>query len=726
MDEYLKTLNDRQKLAVTTTEGPVLVVAGAGSGKTRVITCKIAHLIHRGRCHPEEILGVTFTNKAAEEMRLRVEGLLQGPDRVPTLSTFHSFCVRVLRRHAEHLGYGRDFAICDTDDQNAILKKICKEAGIAEPVRYLRTLVSQRKNLRRGRNRAHKFREEDGSSGVEAILEPVMALYQQHLEKSNAMDFDDLILLTDRLFRERPEIREAWSNRYRYLLIDEYQDTNSSQYALVRHLTSTHRNVTAVGDEDQSIYAFRGADVGNILSFEEDFPGAAVVKLEQNYRSRQSILDAAMAVVSNNSERKPKRLWTENPRGEPVEVHSAESSYAESLFVCRRIERYLQQGETGIGVLYRINFQSRQFEDTLNRFGIPYRLVGGVSFYKRKEVRDALAFLRVARNPRDNLALERIINTPPRGIGAKSLARLRLGAARGGDSLWDAVCRDAEQEDAPRRLRNVLERFVALAGQWRQWIDQEQPLHIVVEQILYSSGYVRTLEREESEEANNRLLNLQELLGLARDHEDSGRSLQEFLDETALRSEADDYDEAAPVTLMTLHNAKGLEFPVVFLVGMEEKLLPHTRSLAEGYLEEERRLCYVGMTRARKRLILTLARTRRMWGGDVEERRQPSSFLSEIPHRLVRYSGPEWSQSQLWGTGHSPGQSGVQRSKSGRGAGISRSGSFAPGARVEHPDYGHGTVLQVQNTPHDLKLTVSFSGRGIKKFYQRYARVKRV
>ena len=721
MDEYLQSLNDRQKLAVTTTDGPMLVVAGAGSGKTRVITCKIAHLIHQGRCRPWEILGVTFTNKAAEEMRLRVEGLLGGLDSVPRLSTFHSFCVRVLRRHAERLGYGRDFAICDTDDQNAILKKICGDARISSPVRRIRSLISKRKN--QSRRRVYDFHFDSAPYDQEGV-EPVMALYQAHLEKSNAMDFDDLLLLTDKLFREQPEIREAWSDRYRYLLIDEYQDTNASQYALVRHLASTHGNVTAVGDEDQSIYAFRGADIGNILSFEKDFPGAVVVKLEQNYRSRQSILNAAMAVVSHNSERKPKRLWTQNPHGEPVEVHSAESSYAESLFVCRRIERYLQQGETGVAVLYRINFQSRQFEDTLNRFGLPFRLVGGVSFYKRKEVRDALAFLRVARNPRDNLALERIINTPPRGIGLQSLARLRLGAAQNGDSLWDAVRRDADQEDTPRRLRNVLERFVALVGQWRKWIDQEQPLHVVLEQILHSSGYARTLEREESEEANNRLLNLQELLGVARDHSDSGRSLQEFLDETALRSEADDYDEAAPVTLMTLHNAKGLEFPIVFLVGMEEKLLPHTRSVAEGNVEEERRLCYVGMTRARKRLILTLARTRRMWGGDVEERRQASSFLAEIPRRLVRYSGPEWSQVQLWGTGHSPGRSGLPSSGSGRTAGSSKSRKIAPGARVEHPDYGHGIVLQVQKARDDLKLTVSFSGRGIKKFYQRYARVK--
>ncbi len=721
MDEYLQSLNGRQKLAVTTTEGPMLVVAGAGSGKTRVITCKIAHLVHQGRCRPGEILGVTFTNKAAEEMRLRVEGLLQGLDSVPSLSTFHSFCVRVLRRHAERLGYGRDFAICDTDDQNAILKKICKDAGVSSPVRRIRSLISKRKN--QSRRRVYDFHYDSDPYDQEGV-EPVMARYQAQLEKSNAMDFDDLLLLTDKLFREQPEIREAWSERYRYLLIDEYQDTNASQYALVRHLASTHGNVTAVGDEDQSIYAFRGADVGNILSFEEDFPGAVVVKLEQNYRSRQSILDAAMAVVSHNSERKPKRLWTRNPRGEPVEVHSAESSYAESRFVCRRIERYLQQGETGVAVLYRINFLSRQFEDTLNHFGLPFRLVGGVSFYKRKEVRDALAYLRVARNPRDNLALERIVNTPPRGIGPKSLARLRLGAARNGDSLWDAVRRDADQDDTPRRLRNVLERFVALVGQWRQGIDLEQSLQVVLEQILHSSGYARALEREESEEANNRLLNLQELLSVARDHSDSGRSLQEFLDETALRSEADDYDEAAPVTLMTLHNAKGLEFPIVFLVGMEEKLLPHTRSLAEGNLEEERRLCYVGMTRARKRLILTLARTRRMWGGDVEERRQASSFLAEIPRRLVRYSGPEWSQVQLWGTGHSPGRSGTPGSGSGRTAGVSRSPSFAPGVRVEHPEYGHGIVLQVQKVRDDLKLTVSFSGRGKKMFYQRYARVK--
>ncbi len=723
MAEYLRSLNDRQKLAVTTTDGPMLVVAGAGSGKTRVITCKIAHLIHQGRCRPGEILGVTFTNKAAEEMRLRVEGLLPGPDRVPRLSTFHSFCVRVLRRHAEHLGYGRDFAICDTDDQNSILKKICTDAGISSPVSRIRSLISKTKN--RSRRRVYDFRSDQDPSDREG-LETVMTHYQAHLEKSNAMDFDDLILLADRLFRQRPEIREAYSNRYRYLLIDEYQDTNASQYALVRHLTSTHRNVTAVGDEDQSIYAFRGADVGNILSFEEDFPGAVVVKLEQNYRSRQSILDAATAVVSHNTERKPKRLWTENRRGEPVEVHSAESAHLESLFVCRRIERYLQQGETGIAVLYRINFLSRQFEVTLNQFGLPFRLVGGVSFYKRKEVRDALAYLRVARNPRDNLALERIINTPPRGIGAKSLDRLRLGAARSGDSLWDAVCRDAEQEDAPRRLRNILERFVALVGRWQRWIDGEQPLHGILEQILHSSGYVRSLEREESEEANNRLLNLQELLNAARDHVDSGRSLQDFLDETALRSEADDYDEAAPVTLMTLHNAKGLEFPIVFLVGMEEKLLPHTRSLAEGYVEEERRLCYVGMTRAQKRLILTLARTRRMWGGDLEERRQASSFLSEIPRRLVRYSGPEWTQVQLWGAGPSPERAGPPSAGPGGTGGTAVSRSFAPGAKVEHPDYGLGIVLQVQGARNDLKLTVSFSGRGIKKFYQRYARVRLV
>ena len=344
MHEYLQSLNDRQRLAVTTTEGPMLVVAGAGSGKTRVITCKIACLIHEGRCRPWEILGVTFTNKAAEEMRLRVESLLQEFDSVPILSTFHSFCVRVLRRHAEHLDYGRDFAICDTDDQNAILKKICADERISSPVSRIRSLISKRKN--QSRRRVYDFHHDFDPYDQEG-LEPVMARYQAHLKKSNAMDFDDLLLLTDRLFREQPEIRESYSNRYRYLLIDEYQDTNSSQYALVRHLTSTHRNVTAVGDEDQSIYAFRGADVGNILSFEEDFPGAVVVKLEQNYRSRQSILDAAMAVVSHNSQRKPKRLWTKNPHGEPVEVYSAEDSLEESRFVCRRIETLPPTGRDG-------------------------------------------------------------------------------------------------------------------------------------------------------------------------------------------------------------------------------------------------------------------------------------------------------------------------------------------------------------------------------------------
>ena len=726
MDDYLQSLNDRQRLAVTSTEGPMLVVAGAGSGKTRVITCKIAHLIHQGRCRPWEVLGVTFTNKAAEEMRHRVQGLLQGQESAPRLSTFHSFCVRVLRRHAEHLGYGRDFAICDTDDQNAILKKICADAGIDEPVRNVRSLVSRRKNLSRRGKRVDEFPEGHDPGGVEEMLGTVMERYQAHLKKSNAMDFDDLILLADRLFRQQPEIRERYSDRYRYLLIDEYQDTNATQYALVRHLTSTHGNVTAVGDEDQSIYAFRGADIGNILSFEKDFPGAVVVKLEQNYRSRQSILDAAMAVVSNNSERKSKRLWTENPRGEPVEIHSAASPDAESKFVRERIERHLRRGETGIAILYRINFLSRQFEATLGRFGIPYRLVGGVSFYKRKEVRDAVAYLRVGRNPRDDLALERIINTPPRGIGKRSQERLRLEADRSGVPLWDAVRREAGQEDTPTRLRNVLERFVGLVGQWRQWIDEEQPLHTVLEQILHSSGYVRVLEREESEEANNRLLNLQELLGVARSHSDSGRSHQEFLDEMALRSEADDHDEAAPVTLSTLHNAKGLEFPVVFLVGMEEGLIPHVRSLAEENLEEERRLCYVGMTRSRKRLYLTHSRSRSLWGQNQDQRRQASRFLSEIPRGMVRYSGPEWSQVQLWGKGHIPARAGAPGSGPGRREASAGSRSLTPGARIEHPDYGLGTVLQVQKAQGDLKLTVKFSGRGIKKFYQRYARIRLV
>lgn len=704
----------------------MLVVAGAGSGKTRVITCKIAHLIHQGRCRPWEILGVTFTNKAAEEMRLRVEGLLQGLESVPILSTFHSFCVRVLRRHAELLGYGRDFAICDTDDQNAILKQICKDAGIDEPVRNVRSLVSRRKNLSRRGKRVRELREEHDPGGVEEMLGTVMERYQAHLKKSNAMDFDDLILLADRLFRQRPEIRERYSDRYRYLLIDEYQDTNATQYALVRHLTSTHGNVTAVGDEDQSIYGFRGADIGNILSFEKDFPGAVVVKLEQNYRSRQSILDAAMEVVSHNSERKPKRLWTENPPGEPVEIHSADGPPAESRFVCRKIERHLRRGETGIAILYRVNFLSRQFEKTLGDFGIPYRLVGGVSFYKRKEVRDAVAYLRVGRNPRDDLALERIINTPPRGIGKRSLERLRLAADRSGVPLWDAVCREADREDSPGRLRNVLQRFIGLVRQWRQWIDPRQPLDRGLERILKSSGYVRALEREESEDASNRLLNLQELLSAARNHSDSGRSHQEFLDEMVLRSEADDHDEAAPVTLSTLHNAKGLEFPVVFLVGMEEGLLPHVRSLAEENLEEERRLCYVGMTRSRKRLYLTHSRSRSLWGQNLDQRRQASRFLAEIPRRMVRYSGPEWSQVQLWGSGHSTGRSGVPRGMSGQATGGSGDGRFAPGVKVEHPDYGHGTVLQVQQARNDLKLTVAFSGRGIKKFYQRYARVRRV
>ena len=730
--DYLQDLNQEQRRAVAHTDGPLLVVAGAGSGKTRIITYKIAHLIKQELCQPDQILAVTFTNKAAEEMRNRVEKLLFPLPSIPLISTFHSFGVRVLRRHARLLGYQPDFAICDTEDQTRILKKVYELLGFESadlPIREARSVIGNLKNKGWSSDP-----EPDDDSEISPFY-PIYERYQRFLKESNAMDFDDLIQQTVLLFQEHQDVRDAYSSRYRYLLIDEYQDTNPPQYQLVKHLAGLHRNITAVGDEDQAIYRFRGADIRNILHFESDFPGATVVKLEQNYRSCQNILDAATAIVSNNLERKPKTLWTENPSGDPIDVYAADSAHDEAFFVARQTDQCLTDGESGVGILYRANFQSRHFEEVFSRLGIKYRLVGGVGFYHRKEVRDALAYLRAVYNPHDNLALLRIINEPPRGIGKVTLDRLYAMSEDSRASLWNTLVAGVEAGAFPGRAQRALQTFLGLIETCRGFLDL--PLHLCLEKSLESSGYIEALMKENTEEASNRRLNLQELVNVARENFDRGQNLQSFLDSTALHSETDDYDQTASVTLMTLHNAKGLEFPIVFLVGCEQGLFPHSRSLSADGLEEERRLCYVGVTRSQKKLFLTYCQRRRFFGSDSDEVSRPSCFLGEIPSHLIRYSGRSvWNTSPTYDDSSEssdppffedePSESRSPDSWTEGSSTETFAGRFVTGARIEHPKYGRGRILQVQPAGDDIKVTVKFPGLGIKKMLQNYARLRLV
>ncbi|MFZ0427240.1 MAG: UvrD-helicase domain-containing protein, partial [Acidobacteriota bacterium] len=728
--------------------GPVLILAGAGSGKTRTITFKIAYLLERGLARPDEVLAVTFTNKAANEMRTRVADLLGGRVTPPLISTFHSFGVRILRRHASLLGYRPDFTICDVDDQKRVMKQVYQEASLKDdqlPMDKARAVISAAKN--RGWS-PEEYAEKSRDFDADTIYD-LFVRYQQVLRRANAADFDDLILLTVRLFREKTDLCHRYSERYRNLLIDEYQDTNPPQYELVRLLTSRHQNISAVGDEDQAIYGFRGADIQNILRFESDFPGARIIKLEQNYRSCQTILDAATALVSNNLHRKGKALWTRLPKGEPITLFVADDAASEALFVAQEILLHLRSGTRGIAVLYRTNFQSRQFEEAFRRFRIPYKLVGSVSFYRRKEVRDALAYLRLALNRADDVSLTRILNEPPRGIGQVTRNRVLQMAAEESISVWDAIGRVLAEGRLAGRAHKALQAFVETIDKCGETGDL--PLHVTIEKILETSGYMEHLRSEESEEASNRILNLKELITVAREHGGARETWQEFLDQAALHAEIDEVDENAEVTLMTLHNAKGLEFPVVFLAGCEEGLFPHSRSVAEDDVEEERRLCYVGLTRARQRLYLSYSRRRRFFGRDSNELNQPSRFLQEIPARLMesRYSPgffggrsqaePAFLQAAslerptaparprpakpFEGNTYNSAES-IKRALAERFPARRQNSGLVEGAIIVHEKFGKGRILKVEPAGEDLKVTVRFPSHGTKKLLQSYAKLK--
>jgi DNA helicase-2/ATP-dependent DNA helicase PcrA len=630
-ERYLAELNPAQREAVLTTEGPLLVVAGAGSGKTRVLTHRVAHLITACGVKPNEILAITFTNRAAGEMRERLEHMLGGLARSIWILTFHSACGRILRREAPRLGYRTNFTIYDQADQIR-LTKACLEELEKDPKRFvprgIHGQISMAKNQLIGPD---EYRTRVASFYDQTVAD-VYDLYQRRLLASNALDFDDMLYLTVEVFERFPEALERWQKAFRYVLVDEYQDTNHAQYRLLQLLAQKHMNLFAVGDPDQSIYAFRGADIRNIMEFERDFPGTRTIALEQNYRSTNAILRGANTVIAHNRERKPKDLWSELGDGDPVHVVEVEDEHAEARFIAAEIAALVAEDYSGseVAVFYRTNAQSRVLEDVLVRQGVAYQVIGGPRFYERAEVKDLIAYLQVIDNPYDTVSLQRIANKPRRGIGDASLARLQTYADAHGFSLWESLehAEEAGVGAAPLRavqgLRTLLQSLMAGA--------LELTVPELVERVLERSGYLEALEAERTIEAQGRIENLQELVGVAQEYQAQADepSLSSFLQEISLYSEQDAIrGEQSLVTLMTLHNAKGLEFRAVFMIGMEEGIFPHSRSLEEAMLEEERRLCYVGMTRAQERLTLTHAASRSLWG--ALNYNLPSRFLDELP-----------------------------------------------------------------------------------------------
>jgi DNA helicase-2/ATP-dependent DNA helicase PcrA len=697
-ETYLADLNPAQREAVLATEGPVLVVAGAGSGKTRVLTHRIAHLIGAVGVKPQEILAITFTNKAAEEMKTRLEGILGGVVRTMWVMTFHSACGRILRKEAPRLGYRSNFTIYDQADQ-VRLTKACLEELERDPKRFvprgIHSQISMAKNQLVG---PEEYRARVASFYDQTVAE-AYELYQRRLHASNAVDFDDLLMLTVEVLERFPEARKRWQKAFRYVLVDEYQDTNHAQYRLLQLLAGEHRNVFVVGDPDQSIYAFRGADIRNILEFERDFGGARVIALEQNYRSTNSILRAANAVIENNRERKPKRLWSDLGEGDPVRVVEVEDEHAEARFVAAEIATLAEEGYSGseIAVFYRTNAQSRVLEDVLVRQEVPYQVIGGPRFYERAEIKDAIAYLQVIDNAYDAVSLTRIANKPRRGIGDASLARIATFADAQGTSFWEALGR-AEEAGVGAAPRRSIERFHTLMQSLMAGA-LELPVPELVERVLERSGYVESLQAERTIEAQGRIENLMELVGVAREYQGTAEqpSLSEFLQQISLYSDQDELDrEQSLVTLMTIHNAKGLEFRCVFLIGMEEGVFPHSRSLEEQGLEEERRLAYVGLTRAKERLVLMHAATRSLWGSRGYN--LPSRFLDELPQDEIqrdRLRPSSWS-------GYGSPTVAVRRDAP----------ELSTGDTVRHSTLGEGVVLAIGG---DGTVTVRFAEDGAER-----------
>ncbi|MEZ5351589.1 MAG: UvrD-helicase domain-containing protein [Bryobacteraceae bacterium] len=645
--DFTAGLNPQQQQAVAHVHGPLLILAGAGSGKTRVVTHRISHLIAAHRVSPERILAVTFTNKAAAEMRDRISSLLGDslvPGRRPDVSTFHSFCVRLLRRDGAPLAqfrpsFTRQFLIYDDDDQLTLLKSLYKQHAIddkALPPRSVLSAISTGKNRGETPEDWLKSARDDKSKWMAKLYEQ----YNDGLVRANALDFDDLLLESVRLLKSDAPTREKFGRWLEFLMVDEYQDTNRAQYELIRLLSTGHDNVCVVGDEDQSIYSWRGADIQNILDFERDFPNALVIRLEQNYRSTKTILEAASSVIANNKQRKGKWLWTESESGPKVTVYTAHDSENEALFIADTVDKiFRRDAKARAAVLYRTNSQSRQIEEALRRYRLNYVVVGGLSFYQRAEIKDVLAYLKMLMVPGDGVSLHRIINTPARGIGKTTLEQIEQYGRDHGLSPWHALVEMLDTGVLSGRAEAAVAGFRRLVDHLRDKVNTAR-LHELIHEMLELTGYRRMLKEDKTPGAESRIENLDELLNAAADAAERGETIAEFLDHAALVADADQVDEKARLSLLTVHNAKGLEFPVVFLAGMEERLFPHARSLdSESMMEEERRLCYVGMTRAEQQLFITHALSRRRYGGTPPEPAVPSRFIAELPPELCQLEG---------------------------------------------------------------------------------------
>jgi DNA helicase-2/ATP-dependent DNA helicase PcrA len=752
--DFLSSLNPEQQEAVLHTEGPLLILAGAGSGKTRVIAHRIAHLVGTLDVPPDRVLAVTFTNKAAGEMRTRVETLLGVDCRQMWISTFHALCARLLRREAPHIGLSRDFVIYDSADQLTVMKQALRELGMDDSTLQPRMALSRISHAKNRMEGPETFAASAWNPREQQVGK-LFAIYIRTLKDANALDFDDLLLKTVELFETSEVVRERYSGKFRYLMVDEYQDTNRPQYLLVQRLAAKRRNLCVVGDPDQSIYKWRGADLKNILDFEHDFPEAKIVRLERNYRSTQVILDAASSVIAQNRNRKEKRLYTDRKGGAKVLYYRAGDDIDEAEYIARTARTALHDDvENTVAVLYRTNAQSRTVEDALRRSGVPYRIIGGVRFYERKEIKDVLAYMKLVLNPHDDVAMRRVINVPARGIGKGVMESLEqvdstadtelppllagLQPVASNNSLWVRLVQAVDQRLlAPRAIASLAAFRDLLAGMTRT--AGQESVSIALGKIIDQSGYLQDLREERSEEAEGRIENLMELVSAAREYETRNPepSLAGFVDQLSLLSDVDEEAGAktARVLMMTMHSAKGLEFPVVVIAGLEEGLFPHSRSSEdEAELEEERRLCYVGITRAQRRLVLTSAARRRTFG--EYQSTEPSRFLEEIPHALIEevpstFASPYQSNfSQFRATPYGRGGGYRGRVKEERSAYAyededqSVPSGLKPGLRVRHPQFGVGTVISVEPLDDDTKLVVRFITVGQKTLRAKFAKLE--
>ncbi len=754
----LEHMNPMQKEAILSTEGPLLILAGAGSGKTRVLTHKIAYLIQEKDVNPYNILALTFTNKAAGEIKDRIDSLVDIDTRYMWAGTFHSVCVRILRMNIEKLGYSSSFVIYDTSDQKTLIRDVIRELNLNEKLykeydqlAYISSLkdklISPEEELKNAESKEYHDRERA----------KIYSLYQKKLVQNNALDFDDLIVKTIELFREHEDVRDYYAEKFQYILVDEYQDTNRAQYELIKHMASIHKNICVVGDSDQSIYGWRGADIRNILDFEKDYPDAEVILLEQNYRSTKTILDAANSVIKHNYDRKEKNLWTDNPEGEKITVYSAEDERDEARFIADSIQNIIKEDYREYGdfaILYRMNAQSRVLEEEFMHRNIPYKIVGGLKFYDRKEIKDIISYLRLIQNPADNISLKRIINVPRRGIGKVTLDKLEAFSIENDVSIYETFFR-LEEIAISQRAKNSIKNFQGLIGKFIA-MSSIFSLEELVRNVIETSGYMKELEEEGSVESRTRIENIEEFLSVVIQHSESDEdiSLEDFLADMSLLSDLDKTDEDINngVTLMTMHSSKGLEYPYVFISGMEGGIFPSYRSVMEDDMEEERRLCYVAITRAEKKLFLTSANKRTLFGRTTYN--PESEFIDEIPEELVdrmdsdngfsmnfrkknekkkayesnwftgfveenKKSDKRSANNDFWDTGSDDAGEASDRPES-------KKPSINAGTKIEHDSLGVGTVVEVKGEGDDTQITVAFKDKGIKKLILKYSPIKLV